>query len=1460
MTIIHWVAYIYTSSIIGNLEFMSERKTRTSASAPTIGFITTAVEGIYDNMLLSGISDTIQEAGATLLCFVGNRLSSAADFEEQGQQIFELASHNIDGLIVNDGISKENSKETIAHFLQQQAPLPTITFAFQINNYPYVKTDNSSGIHDAVNHLVRRHGCRRIAYIGGPKTHQDAIERYAAYCDSLAEHNIPLNMDLVTTGNFYFASGREAMQTLLERNVAIDAVMAANDYMALGAWHVLEKTSIKVPEDIAVVGFDNIVRNRMPQYPLTTIDQPFYQRSRSAALAMLDLLQGKPVPTEISIPTELVIRKSCGCSTEGTFEYKIDHHHKPEKIEPEQVIARMVRAAHPAPVSQATPWCQTLYHSFIHDLSEPQTQTFLPALLKILEESVYFGGDAKIWHAVLSVLKDSISSSLDEVQNVSQAENLWYQARIQIGLTMAEIEARLRTNRTEEVELLRNLDADFWRTSELPQLFAVMYAQCPRLGVKSLYLALYDGTPSTAQARLMFAYNQTGIIALPEEGKRFRSQDLLPDHLLSQHAGSTLIIEHFYFKTHSLGFVVFEVEDVKTAVCDNLSRQIGQNIQRILTMQKQQATQEQLDERTEELQQQKEILAKRAEELEEAHTFLDTIIEHIPNALFVKDARDLTYLRWNKATEALFGNSYDELMSKNVFDIATSLERAQKITELDRQVLEQGKLVEIPEFEMYDTAEQIHIVHSQHVPIFGVDGNPKYLLNILQDITERKKLEQRIQSALERRTRYVEISIEVAQQIAAAPSMDELFHRVVHLIRERFGYYHTQVYTLKGQELILQAGTGDAGAQLKSINHRIALIDDNRLAARAARTGETMMVPNVYNEPGWIPNPLMAETRSEIAVPIKLGDQILGVLTVQNNQTDSLDDEDQFLLRHLCGQIAIAIDYRRTETERLKAEIKALQRRAMLEKVVRMGQSVTQVADLQECLLRIYKIVKDNLGFDRVGLHLYDASKHALLGTYGTDRNGFQVEEWDKVMFIDENDSIRQLLLEPDRLLYTQNYDVEGVAYFTGEMVNVKDHASIASWAGDKPVAMLHVDNLVSQRPFTEEQLEGLRFFSGYVGLAIENARLLEQVRDAEQRYRSIFENAVEGIFQFNPEGHFLSANPAMAHMLGYPSPTTLISSITDVRTQIFADPNQQDYLWQKLAQSGSVQGFEFQVRRQDGSLAWLSQNILIVYDGQGEILYLEGTVQDVTKRKEIETERESLIKELEMRNAELERFTYTVSHDLKSPLITIQGFMGFVEKDALAGNVESLKGDILRINEAARQMYILLDDLLELSRIGRVVNSPEMISLDSLIQEAVLLVSGQIDARGVQVVVASDLPAVYGDYRRLLEVVQNLLDNAVKFMGQQPEPRIEIGAEPVDGMILCYVRDNGIGIQPQYHEKVFGLFERLNQSIDGSGIGLALVKRIIEIHNGRIWVESNGENPGTSLYFTVPSGNTGIG
>jgi signal transduction histidine kinase len=233
--------------------------------------------------------------------------------------------------------------------------------------------------------------------------------------------------------------------------------------------------------------------------------------------------------------------------------------------------------------------------------------------------------------------------------------------------------------------------------------------------------------------------------------------------------------------------------------------------------------------------------------------------------------------------------------------------------------------------------------------------------------------------------------------------------------------------------------------------------------------------------------------------------------------------------------------------------------------------------------------------------------------------------------------------------------------------------------------------------------------------------------------------------------------------------------------------------------------------------------------------------------------ERERLIGELERRNAELERFTYTVSHDLRSPLVTVRGFVDLVEKDVAAGEAERVAADVARIRGATGTMEKLLRELLELSRVGRVTSPPETIPLDALAREAVALLHARLRAAKARVEVLPGLPSVRGDRTRLLEVLQNLIENAVKFRSGQHPPVVEVGSRPGEDGPVIYVRDNGVGIDPRYHERVFTLFERLDPRVEGTGVGLALVKRIVEVHGGRVWVESEGAGKGSTFCFTLP-------
>jgi len=255
-------------------------------------------------------------------------------------------------------------------------------------------------------------------------------------------------------------------------------------------------------------------------------------------------------------------------------------------------------------------------------------------------------------------------------------------------------------------------------------------------------------------------------------------------------------------------------------------------------------------------------------------------------------------------------------------------------------------------------------------------------------------------------------------------------------------------------------------------------------------------------------------------------------------------------------------------------------------------------------------------------------------------------------------------------------------------------------------------------------------------------------------------------------------------------------------------------------------------------------------YNHKDEIGLVYTNFQDMvialkTAREQLENQKNSLA----TKNAELERFTYTVSHDLRSPLITIKGFAGVIAKEIAKEKYNRVQSDLHRIENAADKMAELLEGLLELSRIGRIANVSEIIPMTELSKQVVELLHEDIQSRDIHIEIQEDMPDVFGDKNRIREVIQNLVENAVKFM-DRPDGMIRIGCLIKEENVY-FVNDNGRGIDPQYQKEIFELFDKLDSYADGSGIGLALVKRIIEYHGGQIWVESK-LGGGATFFFTV--------
>jgi PAS domain S-box-containing protein len=279
----------------------------------------------------------------------------------------------------------------------------------------------------------------------------------------------------------------------------------------------------------------------------------------------------------------------------------------------------------------------------------------------------------------------------------------------------------------------------------------------------------------------------------------------------------------------------------------------------------------------------------------------------------------------------------------------------------------------------------------------------------------------------------------------------------------------------------------------------------------------------------------------------------------------------------------------------------------------------------------------------------------------------------------------------------------------------------------------------------------------------------------------------------------------------------------------------------------------EHRVVRPSGEIRQVLERCEHERDASGRVLRSLGMVLDITGLKAAEEHLRRVSEELRQRNEELERFIYSVSHDLKSPLVTFKTFLGFLRQDQRAGSRENMEKDMDFMAAAADKMERLLDELLEMSRIGRLDKAPAPVDLRDLVEAALTAVAGTIAERGAEV--RDELPelCLYGDRLRLERLWQNLIDNAVKYLGEQATPRVEIGVEDIAGERVFFVRDNGLGIDPRHQRKVFGLFEKVDPKSPGSGLGLALAKRIVELYHGRIWVESEGPGRGTCFRFTLP-------
>lgn len=792
-------------------------------------------------------------------------------------------------------------------------------------------------------------------------------------------------------------------------------------------------------------------------------------------------------------------------------------------------------------------------------------------------------------------------------------------------------------------------------------------------------------------------------------------------------------------------------------------------------------------------------------------------------------------------------------------------------------------------------------------------------LMIVRDISQRKWVElerENFINELEEKNKESETLRESLASIVGTFEFSEIIQRILDQIQLVVPYDSASIWRLEGNVQKFISGR-NLPEEFDTSNPEF--VNGGTNSALPILKGELPFIlnGNAQAELPDFQKPPHTYINSWLAVPLKVKGNVIGLIALDGRRKNQFNEHHAELAVNFANQVAIALENAdlflslQQELEERKALIRDLETKQAETETLRQSAAIVAASlEVPETVKRVLEQIKRVVQYDSASVWLYQGDRAVMVGSNGLPPGAELPGYYMKNEMEPDHGFIK------DEAPYILFADIqERYPMFREPPINyIRGWLAVPLRARGKLTGFISLDSRQAGK-FTEHDAKLALTFADQVSIALENARLFSDLQaELEERQRLIAELELKNI-----ESETLRESAAIVtatlekgeainrileqlkRVVPYDSASVqlLEGNMLEIVSArgIPSGGKESDYRFEInesepaypvlrgevpyiLSENVQLHVPAFTAPPHDLIHAWLAVPLkvkgkvigIIALDGYRSGQFTERHAQlaatfadqvalaleNARLYSDLQADlaiRQNLISELESKNAELERFAYTVSHDLKSPLFTIRGFLGYLEQDASNGDRERMKSDMQRIIDATDTMQRLLNELLELSRVGRLVNEPEYIPFEELAREAVALVQGRIMERGAVVHVDSGMPTVYGDRPRLIEVIQNLVDNAAKFMGDQPNPRIEIGWDgEEDGKPLFHVRDNGIGIPPEHHERIFGLFNKLDAKGDGTGIGLALVKRIVEVHGGSIRVESEA-GKGSTFLFTLPSG-----
>ena len=613
---------------------MSEKQKQNHSQSqnvrPAIGLLTRNVANWVYQLPWLGVVDVAQKHGVNLICFSGGALDAPLEFEDQANVLYDLINvERFDGIIIPSGglATFIDPKEMMA-FRRRYLDIPLADAENYSNQHdlieivrpvPIVDSDNHSNqpvlvgtVRYLMDHLIERHGYRRIAFIRGPKGHEAAQRRYQDYIETLAEYNLPFDPNLVVKPDMGWLEKTEIQHFLdrrdLLRQVDFEAAVGANDERAQIMLEELQARGIRVPSDIAVVGIDNQPESRALTPPLTTVQSPLYEIGQKLAETLLARLRGKPASKEVILLSKMVVRRSCGCLPTTVAQASVRQKvlDKDLKDEPfkavldgqrTEIVEEIVQMVETSAREVASGWVEMLLEALTNDLpddllssSTRPADTFISALERVLYQVIELGDDIAPWQNAISVLRRRLLPYLPNKAAVIWLDDLWAQARALISEMTEWAATKQRQVTEQQTATLREIGSALITTFDVAELMEVLAQQLPRLDIPSCYLSLYENPKApTEWSRLMLAYNEMGRIDLGVEGRRFSSTHLVPNGMLPQNRRYSMVVQPLYFREAQLGFVLFEMGPRDGSIYEVLSRQISSALKGALLVQQAEA-------------------------------------------------------------------------------------------------------------------------------------------------------------------------------------------------------------------------------------------------------------------------------------------------------------------------------------------------------------------------------------------------------------------------------------------------------------------------------------------------------------------------------------------------------------------------------------------------------------------------------------------------------------------------------------------------------------------------------------------------------------------------------------------------------------------------------------------------------------------------------------------------------